>query len=251
MDNSWVKLYRKAADNDVIFDDKALRIFFWLLTQVDKKTGKITVGRFQASQRLRLNSNTFYKALKRLEKKYKIVTLNSNNKFTEISLLNWAKYNPYNNSVTQSGNNKVTTKEQQSNTITRHIDNKTIDNGKPLQDEEINQLITYLKDKLELPLLDDSILSNRRYAHLCIKKFGFEKTKTAIDATAQNKFWHTNVTSFKTLYYNAVKIVTSLRGEVKSIDATKVLDHKNEGREGISIDAGGVRDIKKNISIRA
>lgn len=111
MDNSWIKLYRKLGDNEVMLDDKALRIFIWLLLHVDKKTGAYRVGRFMLSESLKINPNTVYKALKRLEKIYKIVTLSSNNKYTTISLLSWAKYQPDIKMVTPS----VTTKEQQSN----------------------------------------------------------------------------------------------------------------------------------------
>lgn len=116
MDNSWVKLYRKIGENDIMYDANAALVFLWLLIHVDKSTGIVTTGRFQIATSLRLNSNTVYKILQRLEKKYKIVTLNSNNKFTEISLLNWSKYQSVVEAVTQVGNNKVTTKEQQSNT---------------------------------------------------------------------------------------------------------------------------------------
>lgn len=127
MDNTWVKLYRKLGDNDIMFDDKGLRVFVWLLIHVDKKTGTITAGRHQIARELKMNSNTVYKVLSRLSKKYKIVTLNSNNKFTEIGLSQWASYNPYGEMVTQGGNNKVTTKQQQSNTPIYIQDIKTID----------------------------------------------------------------------------------------------------------------------------
>lgn len=116
MDNTWVKLYRKLAENEVMKDDKALRIFIWLLLNVDKKSGTFTCGRYQIGLALDINPNTVYKAMKRLEEKYKIVTQSSNNKFTTISLLNWAKYQPTDVLVTQSGKNKVKTKEKQSNT---------------------------------------------------------------------------------------------------------------------------------------
>lgn len=117
MDNSWVKLYRKLGDNEIMYDASALQVFIWLLIRVNKSTGEIRTGRFIIAESLELNPSTVYKILKRLEEKYKIVTLRSNNKFTTISLSNWAKYQSQTLVVTQSGNNKVTTKEQQSNTI--------------------------------------------------------------------------------------------------------------------------------------
>lgn len=105
MDNNrWVKLYCKLADNEVLFDDKGLRVFIWLLTNVNKSTGKLRIGRFTASRALRLNPNTLYSVLKRLEKKYKIITASSNNEFTEISLLKWADYQATSKSSTGSVN---------------------------------------------------------------------------------------------------------------------------------------------------
>lgn len=122
MDNTWVKLYRKIRIHEVMGDTTCCQILLYLFTGVDKKTGELKLGRFAASKELNLNPNTFYKALKRLEKKYKMVTLTSNNQYTKVSLLNWAKYQPEAPVVTQSGNNQVTTKYQPSNTpiYTRH-----------------------------------------------------------------------------------------------------------------------------------
>lgn len=92
MDNSWVKLYRKIAEHEILFDELGLRVFIWLLTRVDKKTGVLKISRFTTSSILKLNPNTFRSVLKRLEKKYEIITSKSTNKYTEISLLNWANY---------------------------------------------------------------------------------------------------------------------------------------------------------------
>lgn len=154
MDNTWVKLYRKLGDNEIMQDSTALQVFIWILLQVNKKTGELTTGRFIGSRELGLNSNTFYKALKRLEKKHKIVTLTSNNKYTTVSLLNWSKYNQYNESVTQSGNNKVTTKEQQSNT--------------PIYIQDIK---TYRHKEGELKLTPDKILKlKEEYPYVDIDK---------------------------------------------------------------------------------
>jgi lipopolysaccharide export LptBFGC system permease protein LptF len=70
-------------------------------------------GRFWASERLGINPITYYKILKRLEKKYDLVTLKSNNKNTTILVNKWHAYQDQSNN---ESNNQVTTKEQQSNT---------------------------------------------------------------------------------------------------------------------------------------
>lgn len=250
MVRGWVRIWRKIEDNDIIRDAVALQIFMFLLVKVDKTTGEKRIGRFWMSDALNLNPSTFYKGLKRLEKKYKIVTLTSNNKFTTIRLINWHKYQGTSKTVTQDGNNKVTPKEQQSNTLQEYrIENKEIPKGmgKPIQygNQEINELHSYMKTRLQIPMLDGSIAENRRYANLCIKKFGFDKTKIAIDATVKNKFWGSKVTSFKSLYYHAVEIVTSLKGGVKSYDASKKILGES-GQKGISYNGGEILGIKKS-----
>lgn len=165
MNNSWVKLYRKINDNEIIGDTNALQVFVWVLTNVDRTTGKVKVGRFWLSNILNLNPSTFYKALKRLEKKYKVVTLTSNNKFTTISLIHWAKYQSCSDEVTQSGNNKVTTREQQSNTL-QEVENRELEK-EHIVDAKISnrlsltkgQIIAYLK---EYPTLSTEELNEQR-----------------------------------------------------------------------------------------
>lgn len=122
----WLKLWRKIDESEIFNDGSALRVFIWILTNVDKE-GKMKCGRFWASERLGLNPSTFYKILKRIEKKYKSVTLISNNKNTIISLSNWSKYQSSDKKITCISNNKVTTKEQQSNTI-QEYKNKEVKN---------------------------------------------------------------------------------------------------------------------------
>jgi DNA-binding transcriptional regulator YhcF (GntR family) len=89
----------------------------------DKQNGTRRFGRFQLAEILDINPSTLYKAIKRLEKA-KMVTQVSNNKFTIISICNWKLYQGNGNSI---GNNKVTTKEQQSNTK-QELKNKELKN---------------------------------------------------------------------------------------------------------------------------
>lgn len=98
------------------------------------------------------------------------------------------------------------------------INEKTINNTKVLLPEtfygndDINFLIDYFKEKFGLPLLDGSIKQNRQYCWLLIKKFGnAEKVKLLIEVGSSNRFWKTKLTSFQTLYYNGVRIVSEKR----------------------------------------
>jgi len=116
MRNGWIKLHRKMLDNKFLkYDRTSWIIFVYLLLLVDKSNGKWEGGRFQLAEYLEINPNTLYKSLKRLEKA-KMVTLDSNNKYTTYSIVNWHKYQGGSNNQI---NNQVTTDEQPSNTLTR------------------------------------------------------------------------------------------------------------------------------------
>lgn len=94
-------------------------------------------------------------------------------------------------------------------------------NGKALREygsPEINSLISYLKEKLHLPVLDETDKTNRQYCYLLIKKFGdADRIKLLINATSQHEFWSTHITSFKALYYKAVTIISSTRDQKLSV----------------------------------
>ena len=108
----------------------------------------------------------------------------------------------HNNTETQANKEIITTSSK--------------DDGSLRGNSDINFLFMYLKEKLNLPLLDESEKTNRRYCWLSLKKFGgIEKMKILIDSAAKNQFWKTNVTSFKQLYYKAVQIISSTRGGEK------------------------------------
>jgi len=124
MTRGWIRLWRKALDNEIIKDEASWHIFTWLLLKVDRTTGKKKTGRFWASGELGMKPTTFYQALKRLEKKYKVVTLVVTGKSTEITLINWHKY--------QSSN----TSDDTSMTHERHI-NDTLQEVRSKKEEYI------------------------------------------------------------------------------------------------------------------
>jgi len=154
VEQGWVKLHRKVLNNEIFrHDHTAWRVFEYFLLVADHKTGRRDYGRFQVARELDMNPSTLYKAIKRLEKA-KMVTQESNNRYTVLSIVNWGQYQSSDNTI---GNNKVTTKEQQSNTKQElRIKNKEI---KPipkkvkhlyLEGEVSDKDITELADKYSL-----------------------------------------------------------------------------------------------------
>ena len=111
----------------------------------------------------------------------------------------------------------------------RHtINNVTINNRqyitkvieKPLYgNKEINDLILLLKEKFNLSILDGSDKENRRYCWLALKKFKKEGIELIIGVGSKDTFWANKITGFKTLYYNGVKIASTIKGRKANIIA--------------------------------
>lgn len=117
MTKGWIKLHRKLLDNDAIFRGGATFPLFCLLLLLADRNGIVKTGRLQLANQLKMNESTVYKTLKKLEK-MGTIEINSNNKYSVIYISNWEVYQGKGNndiSETPKGNNKVTTKEQQSN----------------------------------------------------------------------------------------------------------------------------------------
>jgi phage replication O-like protein O len=77
---------------------------------------------------------------------------------------------------------------------------------------DVNEIVSYFKETMGLPLIDYSDQKNRKYAYLLLKKFKtVEKIKLLIDTTKKDPFWSTKVASLVMLYYKAVTIISSGR----------------------------------------
>ena len=139
-------------DNPIFDNPNLLRVWLWCLLKashehhqqmiglqiVDLEPGQFVTGRFKGSDELKINPSTFYKYLKTLEK-LKMINLKSNNKMTIITIENWRKYQVEDAETYQQNNNKITTKEQQSNT------NKNDKNDK----EIYKYIVAYLNEKAD------------------------------------------------------------------------------------------------------
>lgn len=124
-DNTWLKLYRKLLKSPIFENEKALKIWIWCLlkaTHIEREQlvgqqiihlekGQFIFGREKASEELKMTESTVYKYIKLLEK-LQMISINSNNKFSVVSIEKWEDYQDQK----QQNNSKVTTKEQQSNT---------------------------------------------------------------------------------------------------------------------------------------
>lgn len=179
MNETYIKIFRKIRDHSVFNDEQALRVFIWILISVDYKTGSMISGRFWASEILGIKPTTYYKILKRLEKKHDLVTLSSNNKNTTILVKNWVKYQSDGNTT---GNNKVTTKGQQSNT------NQEI---KEIKNKRNNTELSEFLDLFNSLFNSKYTQTDGRAKKLSqrLKTYSFEQIKTALENLSTSD-WH-------------------------------------------------------------
>lgn len=124
-DKSYIKLFRKLLKSPIWENEKALKIWLWCLlkaTHIEREQlvgqqiihlekGQFIFGREKASEELSMTESTVYKYIRLLEK-LQMISIKSNNKFSVVSIEKWEEYQV----EELKDNNKVTTKEQQSNT---------------------------------------------------------------------------------------------------------------------------------------
>lgn len=147
----FVKLYRKSLESVIFQNANLWQVWSYCLMRANHKhtevlwnnkeivikAGSFITGRFEGSKDCNMNPNTFYKQLKTLEN-LNCIKIESKNKFSIISIINWKKYQIDNNknidySIENEGfnegsnnfhNTKITTIEHQNNT---NHNNKNID----------------------------------------------------------------------------------------------------------------------------
>lgn len=155
MENGWIKLYRKIVDSDIFQDEKALKVFIWLLVKVDKTTGEKKIARSWTSQELRMNPSTFYKVLQRIVRNYKMVTAKVTAKYTIISLINWRNYQS-GNSIS---NSKVTREGMIGNTLQEEEKNKNRERAS--QNYLLNIPLEDIKEFMSITIATENQIKNK------------------------------------------------------------------------------------------
>ena len=125
MNRGYVKLYRVIQDGVVFSDERLLRIFLYILLNVNHKKGyaygveilpgQMLTGRKKLAEKLNYDESLIQRNLNKLEKN-KLITQKSNNRNRVLTVLNWDKF-----ADTEKGR---TTGEQLANnwrTLTRMI----------------------------------------------------------------------------------------------------------------------------------
>lgn len=122
--NGWILVHKKIWESEnfrgLRNKPNVILVWIWLLTYADDR-GKVTFGRKQISKDTGIGESSVYRAIQHIATKMSDeVNIKANNTFSEILILNYAKYQRKpNNKV----NNNRTTSEQQPNT-NKEIKNK-------------------------------------------------------------------------------------------------------------------------------
>lgn len=180
MNNGFVVLHRKILDNPIWRNENLVHLFITLLLMASHKEerflwngkeevlkrGQLLTGRLKLGELLAVNPNTIYKRLKIL-KNLGIINIKSSNKFSVITIV---KYSQYQDRPTQKeglGNNKVTTKEQQSNTYNNN--------------NNVNNILSKPKTspKSSFSTIEDLLASKQK--HLVLIGFYLKATKKTFD----------------------------------------------------------------------
>ena len=135
--SSFIKLDRNILESPLFDDAETLKLWIYLLanTAYDERTvsvgnqiitlekGQLIVGRKKLAEILRTTESKVYRTLLKL-KSNNSIDIKPNNKFSLITIVNWAKYQDNRSRseqqnehpIEQQMNNKRTTNEQQTNT---------------------------------------------------------------------------------------------------------------------------------------
>ena len=154
--NNWIKLNRSILESNVFDNPKLLKVWIWCLCKASHKAhdqvvgrqvqhlepGQFVYGRHRAAEELRMNPSTTRDYISALQM-HGMIAIKSNNKYSVITVVNWAFYQQTETKKRQDDrqqkDNKRTTKGQQKDT------NKNVNNVK-----NVNNDYSYLKRREEI-----------------------------------------------------------------------------------------------------
>jgi len=131
--SGWIKLHRCLKDKAIFDNEKLLKVFIWCLLKATHKPheqlvgrqkvllqpGQFITGRNKAAMELNMAPSTAWEYLKFLETN-NTINIESNNKFSIVTIVNWALYQMddeiSDNKSNNKPDNKSTTNQQQIDT---------------------------------------------------------------------------------------------------------------------------------------
>lgn len=180
IDKGWIKLHRSIIDNPMFVRDKtAMYVFLTLLLLVDRNTGVYKGGRFKLAAASGVKPFTCYRVLKRL-RDATMLQLKVNPKYTEITVVNWSKYQNGATEVQSKGNRSAIEKNTIQEVISKKENKKTSSFGNP----DINEIIRHWEDTTALPITSLR-QRNRNHAATLLKRHTLTEVKQLINGAAK------------------------------------------------------------------
>ncbi len=154
MKQGYVKLYRTILDSCVFDNPKLLKVWIWCLCKASYKehdqvvgrqvqhlrSGQFIYGRKKAAMELNIPESTLNDYMQLL-KKMKKINIKSNNKYSVVTIENWATYQIDGYSSDTKSDNKSATNKQQMDT-NKNDKNEKNDNRKGMKRNEATGNIT-------------------------------------------------------------------------------------------------------------
>jgi len=179
MDNGWVKLHRRLLNNkEIMRSDSAFKLFVTLLLLVDKRTGQWAGGRFQLAEMTSMHESKIYRTLIKL-KNLQICTLEPNNKYTTISILNWHKYQENRTADRTTIEQQAEHSNKKNTTRIKNIYNKN-ENQIIQIHPEVKEIIGHYMEVYGIKTLSKQT-ENIRAARDLLQDYGLDKVLKAID----------------------------------------------------------------------
>lgn len=184
MYRGYVKLWRKLEDSDIFKNEKALKIWIWILIRANHQENTVLFGR----QKIHLNKGEFIMGLNKASehlnlakstihfwvnylKDLEMVELKKTNKYTIIKVKNWEDYQDTCTQTELQKNSKRTLKETNNN------DKECIKNDKEYNGElssQVKQVFDIFYNSIN-PSLNYGNNTSRKACEWLIKKYGLEK----------------------------------------------------------------------------
>ena len=150
----WIKLHRQLLNSHVFQNEKLLKIWIWCLLKaahtgraqvvgrqkIQLEPGQFVTGRHAAAAELGMAPSTTWDYLKLLEAQ-ECISIKSNNKFSVVTVVNWAFYQGYNENSDSKIDNKSKANGQQIDTINNvnndnNVKNKRNKNKKSVSNKD-------------------------------------------------------------------------------------------------------------------
>ena len=182
--DGYFNIHRQIFESWVFADDKAFKIWVWLIgkarhkpgivplkigkgtTTVKLKVGQLLFGRFSAEEVLNLDGSLIYRKLKKFEVDG-MIKIQSNNQYSVITICKYVDYQDTKKINEQPTNSKRTASEQQANTNNKENKENKEKKNDFFDDSDINKLfIEHLKIRVKLKAVNSDLAVNKLISKL-------------------------------------------------------------------------------------